>query len=370
MWILLAIALGLTIAVAGLLDLFFGGIPLGFTIPILNEAATVSTIIYHVSVIFAGVYIGFIGLRELLVERRFSVEFLMAVAGLGAAYLDLLFEAATVLLLYSLAEYFEGYIEDRARKTVESLSRFMPDKARVLINGVENEVPVSDVPPEAVILVKPGERIPLDGTVVEGSSHVDQSLVTGESLPTLRKTGDGVYAGSLNVSGVLKLVVGKRAEDTLVSRIAKLVIESRKRKASLEKLVDRFARIYVPIVMALAAFTAIAFPTLLGGAFQTWLYRALILLVVSCPSAFIVSVPATVFTAITIAAKRASSSRAASTWRSWPGSKTVIFDKTGTLTLGKPIVHELKAAEKLDERTLTYAAAIDQYSTIPWPRRS
>ena len=134
-WVFLALILGFTIAIGGLLDLFLKGIPLGFTIPILNESATVSSIIYHVSVLSAGLYIGFIGLKELVIERRFSVEFLMAVAGLGAFYLDFLFEAATVLFLYSLAEYFEGYIEDRARKTVEKLSKFMPDRARILVDA-------------------------------------------------------------------------------------------------------------------------------------------------------------------------------------------------------------------------------------------
>lgn len=364
-FVLLALALGLVIVVGGSLDLFAEGVPLGFIIPILNETATLSAIVYHVSVIAAGIYIGFIGLRELVIEKRFSVEFLMAVAGLGAVYLDFLFEAATVLFLYSLAEYFEGYIEDRARRTVEKLSKFMPDKARVIIGGTERDVSVREVSPGTIVLVKPGERIPLDGAVVEGFSHVDQSLVTGESLPLLRKTGDCVYAGTLSTSGVLKVVVNKKAEDTLVSRIVKLVIESRKRKASIEKLVDRFARIYVPIVIALALFTAILMPRIAGGPFQLWLYRSLILLVVSCPSAFIVSVPATVFTAITVAARRGVIIKGGIYVEKLARVKTVIFDKTGTLTLGKPVVHEIKSVDKSDDNVLMYAAALDQFSNHP-----
>src|SRR4030042_6052929 len=155
-WIILAVILGLTIIIAGLLDLFAQGIPLGFVLPILNEAATLSSITYHVSVISAGVYIGFIGLRELLFERRFSVEFLMAVAGLGAVYLDFLFEAASVLFLYSLAEYFEGYIEDRARKTIEKLSRFMPDKATIILDGGEKTAEGKEIQPSMTMIVKPG----------------------------------------------------------------------------------------------------------------------------------------------------------------------------------------------------------------------
>src|SRR4030067_448009 len=299
--ILLAVSLGLTMVVGGLLDLFVKGVPLGLIIPVLNENATVSTIIYHISVVAAAVYIGFTGLMELVVEKRFSVEFLMAVAALGAVYLGFLFEAASVLFLYSLAEYFEGYIEDRARRTVQKLSRFMPDKARVIIDASETSENVKEVQVNMIVLVKPGERIPLDGTVIEGFSHVDQALVTGESVPILKTVNDCVFAGTLNTRGVLKIMVTKKADETLVSRIVKLLIESGKRKASMEKLVDRFAKIYVPIVILLAVFTATLAPQVLGGSFQTWLYRALILLVVSCPSAFIISVPATVFVAITIA---------------------------------------------------------------------
>ena len=364
-WIQLAAALGLTIVVAGLLDLFFQGVPLGFVIPLLNEPASLSRIIYHSSVIIAGLYIGFIGLRELVFEKRFSVEFLMSVAALGAAYLDFLFEAATVLFLYSLSEYFEDYIQDRARKTVEKLSQFIPDKARVIVDGSEKSVAVTEVQTGMTMLVKPGERIALDGTVAEGASSVDQSLVTGESIPILRKPGDNVYAGTLNLSGVLKVVANKRAEDTLVSRIVKLVVESRKRKASIEKLVDKFARVYVPIIISLAALTAIFGPRIAGGPFETWLYRSLILLVVSCPSAFVISVPATIFTAVTIAAKKGVIIKGGVYVEKMDKVKAVVFDKTGTLTLGTPVVHDIKASEELDQRVLTYAAALEQFSNHP-----
>ncbi|MEM3041917.1 MAG: cation-translocating P-type ATPase, partial [Nitrososphaerota archaeon] len=364
-WIQLAVALGLTIAIAGLLDLLAQGIPLGFTIPLLNEPASISKAIYHASVITVGMYIGFIGLKELVFQKRFSVKFLMSVAALGAVYLDFLFEAATVLFLYSLSEYFEDYIQDRARKTIERLSRFVPDRARVIINGSEKSVAVEEAQPGMMMLVRPGERIALDGTVVEGISSVDQSLVTGESVPILRKPSDNVYAGTLNLSGVLKVVVNKKAEETLVSRIAKLVVESRKRKASIEKLVDRFARVYVPIIVSLAAFVAILGPKIAGGALETWVYRSLILLVVSCPSAFVISVPATIFTAVTIAARKGVIIKGGVYVEKMDRVKAVVFDKTGTLTLGVPVVHDIKTTEGLDQRVLTYAAALEQFSNHP-----
>jgi Cd2+/Zn2+-exporting ATPase len=363
--ILLAATLGATLLTAGLLTLLANGVPLGFNLPILNVPATAADIIYYVIVIVAAVYIGVIGLKELFVERRFSVEFLMSVAALGALYLGYLFEAATVLFLYSLAEYFEGYIEDRARRTVEKLSKFMPDQARVLTDGAEKTVKVNEVEVNSVILVKPGERIPLDGNIVEGYAQVDQALVTGESEPVLKTVNDCVYAGTMNTSGVLKIAVTKKSDETLVSKIVKLVVESGKRKASIEKLVDRFAKIYVPIVIGLAVFTAAALPQLTGEAFQTWLYRSLILLVVSCPSAFIISVPATIFVAVTIAARRGVIIKGGIYVEKLARVKTVVFDKTGTLTLGRPTVHEVRPVEKTVEEALAYAAALDQYSNHP-----
>jgi Cd2+/Zn2+-exporting ATPase len=364
-WIQLAVALAFTIVLAGLLDLLFQGVPLGFIIPLLNEPASMSRIIYHASVVVAGAYIGFIGLKELIFEKRFSVEFLMSVAALGAAYLDFLFEGATVLFLYSLSEYFEDYIQDIARKTVEKLSQFIPDKARVIADGSEKSVDVKEVQLGMTMLVKPGERIALDGTVVEGTSIVDQSLVTGESTPLLRKPGDEVYAGTLNLSGVLKVVVNKRAEDTLVSRIVRLVVESQKRKASIEKLVDKFARIYVPIVISLAVFVAMFGPKFVGGSFQMWLYRSLILLVVSCPSAFVISVPATIFTAVTIAARKGVIIKGGIYVEKMAKVRAIVFDKTGTLTFGTPVVHEIKAAGELNQKVLAYAAALEQFSNHP-----
>ncbi len=364
-WVFLALAFGLTMVISGLLDLLLKGVPLGFVIPLVNEPASVSRTIYYVSVIAGGVYVGVLGLKELIIERRFSVEFLMSFAALGAAYLGFFFEATTVLFLYSLAEYFEEYIQDQATRTVEGLSRFMPDKASVIFDGSERTIDVKAVRPGMTMMVRPGERIAMDGTVVEGSSSVDQSLVTGESIPVLKKTGDCVYAGTVNSGGILKVAVNKGAEDTLVSRIVKLVIESKKKKAHIEKLVDRFARFYVPVVIGLAAFTAFGIPRLTGGAFSTWLYRSLILLVVSCPSAFVISVPATIFAAVTIAARKGVLVKGGICIEKLARVRAIVFDKTGTLTLGTPVVNDVDSVEKSDQRALKYAAALEQFSNHP-----
>ncbi len=362
--VFLAGAIALAMIVGGLLYVFFGGLPFGFVVPFVGLGSLADGLLFVV-VISAAVYIGAVGLRELVVERRFSVEFLMAVAGLGAVYLGLFFEAATVLFLYFLAEYFEGYIQNRARRTVEKLSSFMPDKARVLVDNVESEVNVSEIQVGTTIRVKPGERVPLDGNVVEGSSQVDQALVTGESMPVSKHVGDCVFAGTLNTSGVLCVEVTKKADETLVSKIVKLVIESGKRKATIETLVNRFAKVYVPVVVLLAVFTAVVIPQVLGQSFQEWFRRSLILLVVSCPSAFIISVPVTVFVAITIAAKRGVIIKGGVFVEKLAQVKKVVFDKTGTLTLGKPAVHEVRLVEKAELEALSYAAGVSQFSNHP-----
>jgi len=360
-----AVLLGLTITVGGLLDLFFSGVPLTFSIPLVNVKASLSIVLYYVVVLFASIYIGIVGLKELIVEKRFSVEFLMAVAALGALYLHAFFEAATVLFLYSIAEYLEGYIEDRARRTVEKVSKLMPDRARIIADGTEKTVNVNEVQPSMTLLVRPGERIPLDGNVVEGFSHVDQAVVTGESMPVTKKVNDCVYAGTLNMSGVLKIAVTKKASESLVSRIMVLVSESGKQKASVEKLVDRFAKVYVPIVVALAVLTATVPTLVFSASLNTWIYRSLILIVVSCPSAFIISVPATVFVAITIAARRGVIIKGGIYVEKLAKVKKVVFDKTGTLTLGRPAVHQVRLAQRTEQEALALAAALDQFSNHP-----
>jgi Cd2+/Zn2+-exporting ATPase len=363
-WLYLAVIFAATILLSTALNWLFEGIPLGFTIPLLYRPATVSTLLYYIAIFGGGIYVGYIGLKELLWERRFSVEFLMAIAAVGAALINYLLEGAIVLFFYSLAEHFEDHIEDRARRTVEALSGYIPDTASRLKDGIEREVNIKEVLPGEIILVKPGERIPLDGRVASGISYVDQSILTGESKPAMKRTGDDVFAGSQNSSSVLQIRVTKIAEETLVSRIVKLVIQSRRRKANVERFVDRFAKIYVPIVIVMAALVALLFPIFLNGNPTTWIYRALILLVVSCPSAFIVSVPATIFTSTTAAARGGVIIKGGVYLEKLQKVKAVVFDKTGTLTLGRLEVTDIELRDKTTS-ILNYAAALERYSTHP-----
>lgn len=363
-WLLLAVVLASTITISAILDWILGGIPLNLAPP-LNWFDTASSILYHISILTIGIYVGHLGLRGLLLERRFSIEFLMSTAALGALYLGHLFEAATVLLLHSLSEYLEGFIEHRARKTVESLSSYMPEQASVLIDGIERRMSLREIQPGMTLLVRAGERIPMDGMVLEGASYIDESLITGESTPRLRGPGDEVYAGTLNTSGLLKLSASKRAEEALVSRIGRLVEEAKRRKARIEGMVERFSRFYVPITLFLVLASATSMPRLTGEATSTWLYRALTLLVVSCPCAFLVSVPASIITGITMAARRGVIIKGGIHLEKMARVKSVLFDKTGTLTLGRPSVHEARYLRGQGERALAYAAALEQYSNHP-----
>lgn len=365
-WLTLILVLISVTGIAIMLDTFLDGVSLGFELPLLNKPASISQILYYSLILSISGFIGFNGIKDLFIKRRFSIEFLMAAAATGALYLGFLFEAITVLLLYSIAEFFEDFIEDKARKTIEKLTQFLPDEARILTEeGKEERIHVNDITIGSIVIVKPGEKIPVDGVVFDGDSHVNQSLVTGESTLISKKTQDYVFAGTINISSPLKITANKKAEDTLVSRIVKLVIQSRKRKASIEKLVDKFAKFYVPIVITIAIITAFVIPTFVTGSFETWLYRALILLVISCPSAFIISVPATLFTAVTIAARNGVIVKGGIYIEKMAQIKVVLFDKTGTLTLGEPTVHCIKEPPKPDQRAMKYAAALDQHSNHP-----
>ncbi|MCR6691357.1 MAG: cation-translocating P-type ATPase [archaeon YNP-LCB-003-016] len=363
-WIIVFASLLLTMVLSGVLDLFFGGGPLIY-IPFSSVALPLNQFITCLIIVLVSFYIGLVGLKELLYDRRFSVEFLMAMAAIGALYLGLFLEAVIVLALYSLSEFLEGYIEDKARETVKSISSLIPDKARVIFNGSETYMDVKSVLPGMVILVKPGERVALDGVVVEGGSLIDLSLVTGESNPVSVNSGDRVYAGALNIGGVIKVLVDRGVEETLVSRIVKLVMDARGRKASINRFIDRFSKYYVPLIISFALLVIIVGPRLIGGSLESWIYKSLILIVLSCPSAFIISIPATIFTAITVAAKRGAIVKGGIYVENLSKIRAVLLDKTGTLTYGFPSIHKIRAVNESDDKILMYAASLERFSNHP-----
>ena len=298
-------------------------------------------------------------------------NFLMSVATLGALAIGFLPdaspqfpEAVFVMLFFQVGELFEGIAEGRSRKSIAHLMDIRPDSARVERNGTWTEVAPEDVVPGSMILIRPGERVPLDGTVVEGRSSLDTVALTGESVPREVSEGEEILSGCVNLSGVLRVKTSKSAGESTASRILKLVGEAAENKSRSEHFITRFARIYTPVVVLLAVLLAII-PSLITGAWGTWIYRALMFLVVSCPCALVISIPLTFFGGIGGASRKGILIKGASFMDTLSRIRTVVFDKTGTLTEGVFTVTAIHP-EKLSETQLLHLAAhVERHSSHP-----
>ena len=298
-------------------------------------------------------------------------NFLMSVATLGALAIGFLPdaspqfpEAVFVMLFFQVGELFEGIAEGRSRKSIAHLMDIRPDSARVERNGTWTEVAPEDVVPGSMILIRPGERVPLDGTVIEGRSSLDTVALTGESVPREVSEGEEILSGCVNLSGVLRVKTSKSAGESTASRILKLVEEAAENKSRSEHFITRFARIYTPVVVLLAVLLAII-PSLITGAWGTWIYRALMFLVVSCPCALVISIPLTFFGGIGGASRKGILIKGASFMDTLSRIRTVVFDKTGTLTEGVFTVTAVHP-EKLSETQLLHLAAhVERHSSHP-----
>lgn len=301
----------------------FLGFPLYVLVPLLTAA-----------ILLGGYRIAYQGLRTLL-SRRLDMNFLMTVAVLGAAIIGEWSEAAVVIFLFSLAELIEGYTMGRVRRAVEKLTELSPPMANLISDNSVVEVPVEGVALGGEILIREGERIPLDGIILEGRSHVDQSTLTGESIPVLKEADDEVFAGTMNGEGALTVRVTAGYRDTTLARIVHLVEEARTRRAKVHRFIDRFAAYYTPLVVASASMFAIIPPLLLGAEWLTWVYRALVLLVISCPCALVISTPVTIISALTAAARSGVLIKGGIHLEQIRKTAVVALDKTGTLTVGR-----------------------------------
>lgn len=294
----------------------------------------------------------------------FDENFLMAIATVGALALGEYDEAVAVMLFYQIGEFFEDYAVDKSRKSVAALMDIRPDFAVVLKDGKEETVDPYDVNIGDTVLVKPGEKIPLDGTVIEGNSSVDTSSLTGEALPKDVEAGDGVISGCINLSGVIKIKVTSMFEESTVSKILEMVENASSRKAPVENFITKFAKYYTPVVVFSAVALAIIPPLVIADAtFSTWIYRALLFLVVSCPCALVISIPMSFFSGIGAASARGVLVKGGNYLQILSKVNTVIFDKTGTLTTGKFKVDKI-CGDNPDE-LLALAAACEQYSNHP-----
>lgn len=274
----------------------------------------------------------------------FSIETLMTVAALGALAIGEAEEAAAVVFLFSVGELFESMAADSARAGIKSLASLVPKRA-ILVDqqGVQRSVAASSLQVNDTVLVRPGDRVSADGIIIAGRSSVDQSPVTGESVPVAKSIGNEVFAGSINVEGVLQIRVTKTTADNTISRIIKLVEQAQASKAPTARFIEKFSHYYTPTVMLIASLIIIVPPLTMGGEWATWLYRGLALLLIACPCALVLSTPAAIASGLSAGARQGLLIKGGSALEIIGQVKTVAFDKTGTLTKGKPRVTDVIA---------------------------
>jgi Zn2+/Cd2+-exporting ATPase len=319
------------------------------------------------------------GINTLRINREFNINLLMTIAAVGAVVIGEYLESATVIFLFAIGEALEGYTTERARRSLRSLLALAPPRAIRLHDGGEELVAVEALQIGDRMLVKPGERIPMDGEIISGTSSANQAPITGESIPVYKTVGDTVYAGSINGEGTLEVRVTQLAADNTLNRIIKLVEEAQSHRAPSQRFIDRFAHYYTPGVVVLALLVATVPPLLFGAPFfdtpdgHGWFYRALAMLVIACPCALVISTPVTVISAITAAARRGVLIKGGAHLEALGGIRAVAFDKTGTLTAGQPVVTQLRSVDcetgdnvcGLCTDVLALAAAVEKRSTHP-----
>jgi Cd2+/Zn2+-exporting ATPase len=298
--------------------------------------------------------------------RSIDIHILMTVAILGALAIGEWSEAATVVFLFALAQLLESRSMDRARHAIRALMDLTPPEAIVVRNGTDCRVPVDEVRIGDRLRIRPGDKIPLDGEVLAGASEVNQAPITGESLPLEKHAGDEVFAGTINGHGALDVRVTRLRRDTMLARIIHLVESAQAQRAPAQAFVDRFARYYTPLVIALAVGVAIVAPLITADPFSEWLYRALVLLVIACPCALVISTPVSVVSALAAAARHGVLVKGGVYLERAGGIRCVAFDKTGTLTEGRPVVARIETVNGWsEEQLLTVAASLEARSEHP-----
>lgn len=352
---------GLMLAIALLLQSFeFAPVLFEIGTPI-----TVSTLFLFASVAFGASQFG----RESLAALRslqFNMDLLMSIAILGAIIIGEFVEAASLAFLFSMAELLENYAVERARNSLRELMNLTPEKAAIRRGGKEIAVNVNEVAVGEVLLVRPGEKIALDGRINKGISSVDQSPITGESVPVQKSDGDRVYAGSVNNEGFLEIQVTHNSDNSMLARIIHLVEDAESEKAPVERFVEKFAKIYTPSVVFVAVCVAVLPPLVLGAAFTPWFLKALTLLVIACPCALVISTPVSVVSALTSASRNGVLIKGGAYLEEIGKVNVIAFDKTGTLTAGRLNVTEvvpLNGASSSD--VLSIASSLESRSEHP-----
>ena len=298
--------------------------------------------------------------------QPFTIESLMTVAAVGALFIGAAEEAAVVVFLFAVGEVLEGVAAGKARDGIRALAKLVPKTAQLLVNGKTQEVPAASLTVGQLVVVRPGDRVPADGEITEGTSGIDESPVTGESVPKNRGPGEAVFAGSINTEAVLQVRVTKAAEDNTIARIIRLVEKAEEARAPTERFIDRFSRWYMPTIVAVAALVILVPPLAFDQPWETWVYRGLALLLIGCPCALVISVPASIASALSAGARRGLLMKGGAVIEAAAKVKRVAFDKTGTLTHGRPIVTDVVTFGGATEaEMLAVAAGVETGSSHP-----
>ena len=325
-----------------------------------------NNILFFIAYIIIGYDIVLKAIRNISRGHVFDENFLMTIATIGAILIGELPEGVAVMLFYQVGELFQSYAVDKSRKSVASLMDIRPDYANVYRNKEISKVDPDDVSVGEIILVKPGEKIPLDGTVIEGESMINTLALTGESIPKHVTKGENVLSGCINNDGTLKIRVDKEFEESTVSKILDLVENASSRKSRSENFISKFAKYYTPIVVIIAVVLAIVPPFIIDGAlFKDWVYRALSFLVVSCPCALVISIPLSFFGGIGAASRIGVLVKGSNYLEALANTEVIVCDKTGTLTEGVFKVQKVDAIDYPDEDLLKYAAYCECFSNHP-----
>ena len=322
--------------------------------------------IYLVPYLLIGYDIVWKAIRNISHGQVFDENFLMMIATFGALGVREYSEAVAVMLFYQIGELFQGYAVGKSRQSIAAMMDICPEYANIEEDGELKQVDPDDVEIGTIIVIKPGERIPLDGVVVEGESLIDTAALTGESVPRKAAVGDEIISGCVNGNGTLKVRTTKEFDDSTVSKILELVENASSKKAHVENFITRFARYYTPVVTIAAVILAIVPPLVLGGGWSDWIQRACIFLVISCPCALVISVPLGFFGGIGAASRLGVLVKGSNYLEALAQMDTMVFDKTGTLTKGEFKVTEILPAEGFTKETLLNLAALGEgYSTHP-----
>lgn len=299
-------------------------------------------------------------------RQPFTIESLMTIAAIGALFIGAAEEAALVVFLFAVGEVLEGVATNKARDGIRGLANLVPKTALVETGGGVQQVAAARLRLGQIVLVRPGDRIPADGEIVQGISGIDESPVTGESVPRSKAPGDPVFAGSINTEAALRIVVRKEAADNTIARIIRLVEEAEEARAPTERFIDRFSRWYMPVIVAISGLVLLVPPLFFGGDWGTWIYRGLALLLIGCPCALVISVPAAIASALSAGARRGLLMKGGAVIEAAAKVSQIAFDKTGTLTLGRPRVTDVVPATGISEaQLLAVAAGVETGSSHP-----